>query len=681
MPESCTFNDAWLCNKSYCQWLVKDKTKPGTMARCRVCIKSFSIENMGEAAVKSHMHGAKHVKLLESLCTTKTQTTLVPDETPVTSGAGGDGECAATNSVSTTDTPSGNTSLIKGSVASVTRTDVLPAELWWTLKTVTSHYSYSSAAGCNQLFQKMFPDSRIAEQFQCGSTRVAYLAKFGLAPHFRALISQRIGDSGSFVLLFDESMNMNQRKQMDFHVRAWQHRQVVTRYYGSAFLGHATAEDMVASFENSTADLATSNMLQLSMDGPNVNWKCHRVIDAQMKRDSNVSLIDIGSCGLHIVPGAFKKATKASTWEVDEFLKSLFWLFKDTPARRQDFGKATKNPNPVFPLRFCETRWVENVPVVARALQIYPDVKKYVAAVESTASGINNPKTKSYNVVKTGCDDPLLEAKMHVYKSLATEIRAFLTLYQTDKPMLPFLSKDLYKVLKSIMTRFIKADTMKKISSAKVLIEVDLSDKTNLVNHKKVDVGFEADCILKELLAKKVISELQEMQFCNEARDFICVLAQSLLDKSPLPYSLTRNVCWLDPREMAKGKEVCVPKMKTCLKLLVQANRVNSADCDTIIAQFGNYVDEVVSSSMSEFKNFDPSSDRLDNLLFDTMSTSTDYASLWSCVTKLMLLSHGQASVERGFSVNRQLETENLDDETYECQRIICDHVQSVGGW
>ena len=46
----------------------------------------------------------------------------------------------------------------------------------------------------------------------------------------------------------------------------------------------------------------------------------------------------------------------------------------------------------------------------------------------------------------------------------------------------------------------------------------------------------------------------------------------------------------------------------------------------------------------------------------------------------MLLLSHGQATVERGFSINRQLEVENLNDQSYEAQRIICDHVHYVGG-
>ena len=45
----------------------------------------------------------------------------------------------------------------------------------------------------------------------------------------------------------------------------------------------------------------------------------------------------------------------------------------------------------------------------------------------------------------------------------------------------------------------------------------------------------------------------------------------------------------------------------------------------------------------------------------------------------LLLLSHWQASVERGFSVNKQIELDNLAEDTFVAKRI-CDHVTSVGG-
>ena len=57
-----------------------------------------------------------------------------------------------------------------------------------------------------------------------------------------------------------------------------------------------------------------------------------------------------------------------------------------------------------------------------------------------------------------------------------------------------------------------------------------------------------------------------------------------------------------------------------------------------------------------------------------------EFDKLWIVVSQLLLLSHGQASVERGFSVNKQMERANLCEETFVAQRIVNDHVKAVGG-
>ena len=45
-----------------------------------------------------------------------------------------------------------------------------------------------------------------------------------------------------------------------------------------------------------------------------------------------------------------------------------------------------------------------------------------------------------------------------------------------------------------------------------------------------------------------------------------------------------------------------------------------------------------------------------------------------------LLLSHGQASVERGFSVNKELVVENQSEQTQAARRIVKDHIIHVNG-
>ena len=100
--------------------------------------------------------------------------------------------------------------------------------------------------------------------------------------------------------------------------------------------------------------------------------------------DRNHLLINIGSCGLHIVHNAFKAGFEATGWDVKSFLWALYTIFYETPARREDYTAITSSV--VFPLKFCLHRWVENATVAARALIILPHLKKYVDTIQQ------NPK-------------------------------------------------------------------------------------------------------------------------------------------------------------------------------------------------------------------------------------------------------------------------------------------------
>ena len=92
------------------------------------------------------------------------------------------------------------------------------------------------------------------------------------------------------------------------------------------------------------------------------------------------------------------------------------------------------------------------------------------------------------------------------------------------------------------------------------------------------------------------------------------------------------------------------------------------------------FTEEVVASNKSLFAEFNPAADRVDTLLHEQMSQDNSYKNIWELCRKLLLLSHGQGSVERGFSVNRQIEIENMKEGTFVAKRHICDHLKAVGG-
>jgi hypothetical protein len=49
----------------------------------------------------------------------------------------------------------------------------------------------------------------------------------------------------------------------------------------------------------------------------------------------------LGSCWLHILHDDFRDGCNAAKWNIADSLSCLRWLFKDAPARREDFTEVT----------------------------------------------------------------------------------------------------------------------------------------------------------------------------------------------------------------------------------------------------------------------------------------------------------------------------------------------------
>ena len=220
------------------------------------------------AALTSHAKGSNHQSAAASEATA----------TPITS--------FLTTARATATPSSTSLSLAKQSSITdmVTKNEVLTAEVMWALKVANSHYSFKSSEDASLLFQQMFPDSHIATQFACGERKCSYLCSFGLAPHFKSLTLSNVMKQRAYVMLFDESLNHYlQSKQMDLHVRLWDGADVKTKYIGSEFMGHSSALDVVGKMTNMLSEIGVNNLIQISMDGPNVNWKVFEILQKSVQ--------------------------------------------------------------------------------------------------------------------------------------------------------------------------------------------------------------------------------------------------------------------------------------------------------------------------------------------------------------------------------------------------------------
>ena len=58
----------------------------------------------------------------------------------------------------------------------------------------------------------------------------------------------------------------------------------------------------------------------------------------------------IGSCSQHVLHRVFKNGVTITKWDLGKILKSMFYLFNDSPARRDIYMR--QGETDVFPLRY-----------------------------------------------------------------------------------------------------------------------------------------------------------------------------------------------------------------------------------------------------------------------------------------------------------------------------------------
>ena len=303
---------------------------------CRACKKANSHAKMGYSAINHHSGTTLHIKNLAKLiegrtkglanygfCKPKESNTSDTRETDVSQGT-----TSGKNTPLQTEVP--KSCLLS---AAYSQKSVDKAAIKYILHVVNQNQSLNSTDEVRELFKDMFPDSQIAQNLKIGKTKTKYVIDYGIYPYVQSLLNEMVETStiDAMVILFDETLNKEQgKKQLDYHIRFWHGNRVYTRYLDSEFMGKATSIDLLQKFiglDNNTKLPSLKNCIQISMDGPNVNLALKKQVnDVIMDFKYDHKLLDICTCGLHIVHNGFKISTQASnkknpnSWQVGQFL-------------------------------------------------------------------------------------------------------------------------------------------------------------------------------------------------------------------------------------------------------------------------------------------------------------------------------------------------------------------------
>ena len=194
-------------------------------------------------------------------------------------------------------------------------------------------------------------------------------------------------------------------------------------------------------------------------------------------------------------------------------MRALWYLLNDFQARREDFTAVIGSP--VFPLKFCATRWVEDEKVAQRTIEICPNIERYIAHVLKETKN-KHPTSASCTTVQKATKDLLLVTKLKVFVYIAKVLKPFLLKYQTDAPMMMFLGEDLQDTCQKLMQKFVKKSILDSADTAYKVAHLDVLDTKNDRSASDIDIGFATKAVLTTMVKKKAVNERGILEFKME---------------------------------------------------------------------------------------------------------------------------------------------------------------------
>ena len=560
--------------------------------------------------------------------------------------------------------------------ASITNSyyDVTKAEILWALKVVMSNFPTISCDGLSALFKCMLPDSKVAEGFDFAKEKCFYMLSYGIAPHFHSLLKCELKISPYFVISLDASLNeVTESEQINYYITYWDstRSRVETRYLTSTFLGHARSDDLLIAFLDCTRFLDESKILQVSMDGSWINWSYLKALGRRREEYKLPKLINIGICDLYVVHRAFKAGAEKTGWQYKELLKSLFSVLNSNPAFRCEYTQVTGSS--VLPLRFCGAHWIENEAAAQRAIDLWENMHKLVTYWES----VENSKqftSRSFFRLQKAFKDKVVIAKLHFFCFVAMTLKHFINVYETSKPMVPFLHDDLHNIVRKLMSWFVKCTVLHEACTAEKLCTVDLHQEGNYVDMINLNIGFGADHFLQNCVRDNTILKEDITSFKKGCIVFLIALIKEITTHSCLQSSIARNAGSLNPNKMISNSELSKFRFEKLLQKLIELKRLTYVQGHKALNEYNEFIYRAVHLHKDKFLSFSQSEDRLDYFFFTEIGLQ-DYPVLANIVQMILCLSHGPPPTKGDFDFSNNLPDNNMTEISIISERTIQDHM------
>ena len=175
-----------------------------------------------------------------------------------------------------------------------------------------------------------------------------------------------------------------------------------------------------------------------------------------MCANETLPLIDIGTCTLHPVHTAFTKGLSTLDFDVEQFSNDIFFWFKLSAARREDYAEIQcaelLEEAGQFFMRPVASRWLSMGPVCDRLIGQYPAMSKYFLKTLLAGSNKATCDRDRYKRIKKTLQDESTLVYLNFVSFLASSLSDYVKLFQKSDPLVHILYDKLNEVVRNMMS-------------------------------------------------------------------------------------------------------------------------------------------------------------------------------------------------------------------------------------
>ena len=143
--------------------------------------------------------------------------------------------------------------------------------------------------------------------------------------------------------------------------------------------------------------------------------------------------------------------------------------------------------------------------------------------------------------------DLLVPVKLPFFVFVATIFGPYLSIFQTDAPMIPFMFTELENIYSKLLRLLLRQSCLEKTTFIVNRLKKDwIENKENHLENGLVDLGT-AGAATKLKLQKTNVRSESRRKFQGECKQFAIDVFLKISERSPMQFSIVQNAQSLDP--------------------------------------------------------------------------------------------------------------------------------------